>query len=34
LHQIIEKEGGKTPEQAAQYGENLRQQKRYKRDVY
>jgi sulfite reductase (NADPH) flavoprotein alpha-component len=34
LHQIIEKEGGKTPEQAAQYVENLRQQKRYKRDVY
>lgn len=34
LHQIIEKEGGKTPEQAAEYVENLRQQKRYKRDVY
>jgi sulfite reductase (NADPH) flavoprotein alpha-component len=34
LHQIVEKEGGKTPEQAAQYVENLRQQKRYKRDVY
>ena len=34
LHQIIEKEGGKTPEQAAEYVENLRKQKRYKRDVY
>jgi sulfite reductase (NADPH) flavoprotein alpha-component len=34
LHQIIEKEGGKTPEQAAEYVESLRQQKRYKRDVY
>jgi sulfite reductase (NADPH) flavoprotein alpha-component len=34
LHQIVEKEGGKTPEQAAEYIENLRQQKRYKRDVY
>jgi sulfite reductase (NADPH) flavoprotein alpha-component len=34
LLQIVEKEGGKTPEQAAEYVENLRQQKRYKRDVY
>jgi sulfite reductase (NADPH) flavoprotein alpha-component len=34
LHQIVEKEGGKTTEQAAEYVENLRQQKRYKRDVY
>ena len=34
LHQIVEKEGGNTPEQAAQYIENLRGQKRYKRDVY
>jgi sulfite reductase (NADPH) flavoprotein alpha-component len=34
LNQIIEKEGGKTPEQAAEYVENLRLQKRYKRDVY
>ena len=34
LHQIVEKEGGKTPEQAAEYIENLRQRKRYKRDVY
>jgi sulfite reductase (NADPH) flavoprotein alpha-component len=34
LHQIIERVGGKTPEQAAEYVESLRQQKRYKRDVY
>jgi sulfite reductase (NADPH) flavoprotein alpha-component len=34
LHQIVEREGGKTSEQAAEYIENLRQQKRYKRDVY
>jgi sulfite reductase (NADPH) flavoprotein alpha-component len=34
LHQIVEKESGKTPDQAAEYVENLRQQKRYKRDVY
>jgi len=34
LHQIVEREGGKTPEQAAEYVENLRKEKRYKRDVY
>jgi sulfite reductase (NADPH) flavoprotein alpha-component len=34
LHQIVEQEGGKTPEQAAEYVENLRKEKRYKRDVY
>jgi sulfite reductase (NADPH) flavoprotein alpha-component len=34
LHQIIEKHGGKTPEQAAEYVEALRKEKRYKRDVY
>jgi sulfite reductase (NADPH) flavoprotein alpha-component len=34
LHQIIEREGGKTSEQAAEYIEDLRRQKRYKRDVY
>ena len=34
LHQIVEKEGGKTPEQAAAYVEALRKEKRYKRDVY
>jgi sulfite reductase (NADPH) flavoprotein alpha-component len=34
LHQIIEKEGGRTPEAAAEYVERLRKEKRYKRDVY
>jgi len=34
LHQIIEKEGGLTPEGAAAYVETLRKEKRYKRDVY
>jgi sulfite reductase (NADPH) flavoprotein alpha-component len=34
LHQIIEKEGGKTPEAAAEYVETLKKEKRYKRDVY
>jgi sulfite reductase (NADPH) flavoprotein alpha-component len=34
LHRIIETEGGRTAEQAGQYVENLRQTKRYKRDVY
>ena len=34
LHQIIEKHGGKTQEQAAEYVETLRKEKRYKRDVY
>jgi sulfite reductase (NADPH) flavoprotein alpha-component len=34
LHQIIEKEGAKKPEQAAEYVETLKKQKRYKRDVY
>jgi sulfite reductase (NADPH) flavoprotein alpha-component len=34
LHQIVEKEGAKTPEQAAAYVEALRKEKRYKRDVY
>ena len=34
LHQIVEKEGAKTPEQAAGYVETLKKQKRYKRDVY
>jgi sulfite reductase (NADPH) flavoprotein alpha-component len=34
LHQIIEKEGGKTPEAAAEYVEVLKKAKRYKRDVY
>jgi sulfite reductase (NADPH) flavoprotein alpha-component len=34
LHQIIEKEGGLTPEGAAAYVETMRKEKRYKRDVY
>ena len=34
LHKIIETEGGKTPEQAAEYMEALKKEKRYKRDVY
>ena len=34
LSTIIEKEGGKSPEQAAEYVENLKKTKRYKRDVY
>jgi sulfite reductase (NADPH) flavoprotein alpha-component len=34
LHQIVEKEGSKSPETAAEYVEALRKTKRYKRDVY
>lgn len=34
LHEIVAKEGGKTPEEAAQYVETLKTEKRYKRDVY
>jgi sulfite reductase (NADPH) flavoprotein alpha-component len=34
LHRIIETAGGKTPDQAKEYVENLRKTKRYKRDVY
>jgi sulfite reductase (NADPH) flavoprotein alpha-component len=34
LHHIVEKEGAKTPEGAAEYVEAMRKQKRYKRDVY
>ena len=34
LHQIVETAGGRTPEQAHEYIEKLRQTKRYKRDVY
>jgi sulfite reductase (NADPH) flavoprotein alpha-component len=34
LHQIVEKEGGMSPEAAAAYVETLRKEKRYKRDVY
>lgn len=34
LHRVIEKEGGRTPEQAKEYVEALKKAKRYKRDVY
>jgi sulfite reductase (NADPH) flavoprotein alpha-component len=34
LHQIVGKEGSKTPEAAAEYVEGLKKGKRYKRDVY
>jgi sulfite reductase (NADPH) flavoprotein alpha-component len=34
LHQIVEKEGGTSPEGAAEYIETLKKTKRYKRDVY
>ena len=34
LTKIIESEGGKTPEQASEYVEQLKKDKRYKRDVY
>lgn len=34
LHRIVETEGGKTTEQAAEYVEALKKTKRYKRDVY
>lgn len=34
LLEIVQKEGGKTPEEAAKYIEDLKKTKRYKRDVY
>ena len=34
LHAIIEKEGGKTPEEAVAYMQALKEAKRYRRDVY
>ena len=34
LHQIVESEGGRTPDQAKEYVEDLRRTRRYKRDVY
>ena len=34
LHQIVEAQGGRSPEQAREYVEHLRKTKRYKRDVY
>ncbi len=34
LHTIIEKEGGKTPEEAVSYVQAMKDAKRYRRDVY
>ena len=34
LHQIVETAGGRTPDQAKAYVEQMKQAKRYKRDVY
>jgi sulfite reductase (NADPH) flavoprotein alpha-component len=34
LLRIVEKHGGRTPEQAAEYVEEMKKAKRYKRDVY
>jgi sulfite reductase (NADPH) flavoprotein alpha-component len=34
LHNIVETAGGRTPEQAKEYVEELKKTKRYKRDVY
>ncbi len=34
LHQIVVKEGGRTPEHASEYVEQMKKEKRYKRDVY
>lgn len=34
LHKVVETAGGKTPEEAAEYIEQLRKDKRYRRDVY
>jgi sulfite reductase (NADPH) flavoprotein alpha-component len=34
LHQVVEKAGGKTPEQAIEYIDALKKAKRYRKDVY
>ena len=34
LHESIQNAGGKTPEQAVEYVQKLRTEKRYQRDVY
>ena len=34
LHEVIEKAGGKSDEQAAEYVAKLKREKRYQRDVY
>ena len=34
LHRVVEKAGGKSPEEAAAYVEELKKAKRYRKDVY
>ena len=34
LHGLIEQHGGKSPEEAAAYVEQMKKDKRYRRDVY
>jgi len=34
LHEVVEKVGGKTPEQAKEYIDALKKEKRYRKDVY
>ena len=34
LHQIVEKAGSKTTEQAKEYVDALKKEKRYRKDVY
>jgi sulfite reductase (NADPH) flavoprotein alpha-component len=34
LHRIIEVAGGKSPDEAKAYVQSLKEQKRYKKDVY
>jgi len=34
LHQVVEKAGGKSPEEAAAYVEDMKKSKRYRKDVY
>jgi sulfite reductase (NADPH) flavoprotein alpha-component len=34
LHEIVEKHGGKSAEQAKEYVEALKKEKRYRKDVY
>jgi sulfite reductase (NADPH) flavoprotein alpha-component len=34
IHQIVERQGGRTPDRAREYVEHLRRARRYQRDVY
>jgi sulfite reductase (NADPH) flavoprotein alpha-component len=34
LHQVIQTEGGRTPDQAVEFVAQLKKDKRYQRDVY